>query len=116
MSCCSHLLMGNFRTTVESVVLQTQVFGMQSCGTATFRVSSAIRGSFILVRLHVIENRVKNRVTPKKKIGVSSSLVSSYWSLKSPNSQHEYAEVRVVQTAFPIRPSHYSQFELTRHA
>ena len=44
--------MEDFRTTVESVELQTQAFGMQSCGTAAFKFCSA-------VRLQVIENRVK---------------------------------------------------------
>lgn len=71
--------------------------------------------SRVLVRPRLIGNHeIKTGSDQKKKkIGPSSKLMSSYRSLKSPNSQHANMKVRVIQPAF-IYSSRYSHFELKK--
>jgi hypothetical protein len=52
------------------------------------------------------------RIGSHKKIGHSSKLISSLWSLKWLNSQRAYAKMRVIQQRSPVHQSHYSWYTL----
>jgi len=72
------------------------------------------RDSCLHLRPRFIEIRVLKIGPDLKEIWPVIQLVSSHWSLTSWDSQHAYAKVRVVQTAFTIHQSRYDQFALTR--
>lgn len=59
-------------------------------------VSSAVKHSCFLVNPRVAENRVTDITGARKKLGA----IYSHWSLKSRNTQHAHAKVRVIQTPF----------------
>jgi len=61
------------------------------------------------------KTRVIKLWADQKNYAPSSNLISSHRSLKWRSSQHMYAEDRVLQIAFTIHQSNYSQFALREH-
>jgi len=57
-----------------------------------------------LGRPRVLENRITKAKSLKKKFGPTTKLISSHLILKQRNSQHAYAKVCFVQTAFTYSP------------